>query len=114
MCACVSVYVRCELYVSVCIRRRLRGVDMGEGVWVGGVRGVKVDSSVSYLSTEHDLQFSGEVEGLVPANHAATAVVATLPIAVFTVPVVALSHSRSWTRARSSWRLGTPNTLLIL
>lgn len=27
---------------------------------------------MSYVSTERCLQFSGEVEGLVPANHAAT------------------------------------------
>lgn len=42
------------------------------------------------------------------------AVVATLPIAVFTVPVMGLSHSRPWTRPRGSWRLGSPNALLIL
>lgn len=42
------------------------------------------------------------------------AVIATLPIAVFTVPVMTLTHSRAWTRAWGSWRLGASNALLIL
>lgn len=39
--------------------------------------------------------------------------VATLPIAVFAVPVVALSHSRTWAGTGASWRLGTPDALLV-
>lgn len=57
VCVCMYMYVMCALYVSVCIRRRWGGWggrDEGDG---GGMGGVRVDSSVSYLSTEYDLQF---------------------------------------------------------
>lgn len=48
-----ALYVKRELYVSVCIG----GGSRGQG-WRGWGRGwLREDSSVSYLSTERDLQF---------------------------------------------------------
>lgn len=40
VCVCMLLYVKCELCFSVCIRRGVEGIGVGE--W-----GVRVDSSVS-------------------------------------------------------------------
>lgn len=64
------MFVKRELRWSVCVGGR-SGRE-GEGAWSGG--GVGGDSSVSYASTGRSSSVSGEVEWLVPANHAAAAV----------------------------------------
>lgn len=113
-CACVCLYVKCTLHVSVHVRirrrRRMGGLGEDSGSGIGDESRLLCVVFVDRVSSS----VSGEVEWLVPAYHVATAVVATLPIAVFIVPIMGLSHSRAWTRARSSWRLGTPNALLVL
>lgn len=112
-CACVCLHVKCTLHVSVHIRRRrIRMEGLGEE-WGSGIGDESRLLCVVFVDRVSS-SVSGEVEWLVPAYHVATAVVATLPIAVFIVPIMGLSHSRAWTRARSSWRLGTPNALLVL
>lgn len=104
----------CTLYVSVRIRSEETGGWEGDEAMQWGLEGnSRLLLGVAFVERAGS-SLSGEVEWLVPAYHVATAVVATLPIAVFTVPVVARSHSGAWTRARGSWRLGTPNALLIL